>query len=210
MADPKACLLVSEDAVEEEVNVLTAGISPGRSTRSRAAAASETDESKKRPPPPLPGKRAQKRILFEQINDATPAPAPPAPPAPPPPPPPLPPLPPPPQRYVCDWAQAVVCNFPQLVPLMCQIDGCTTLVHHLCQSEWERKEGHPDTVARLCCIHHPEYKYKNQPEKAATPPSKKTPRTKPPAEVFPNPSPADSTITGAGQIVETPPAVNRK
>jgi len=59
-------------------------------------------------------------------------------------------------------------------------------------------------------MHHPEYKYKNQPEKAASPPSKKTPRTKPPAEVFPNPSPADSTITGAGQIVETPPAVKRK
>ena len=83
MADPRACLLVSADAVEEEANEFTAGISPGRSTRSRAAAASETDESKKRPPPPLPGKRAQKRILFDQINDATPpAPAPAPPPLP--------------------------------------------------------------------------------------------------------------------------------
>ena len=177
MADPRACLLVSADAVEEEANKFTAGISPGRSTRSRAAAASDETKKRQRPPPPLPGKRAQKRILFEQIDDATsgpePAPAPAPAPAPPP-------TPAPPRRYVCDWAQAVVCNFPELEPLKCQIDGCTTLVHHVCQGQWEDKEGHDNNIARLCCMHHPEYKYKHQPEKAASPPLKKMPaRPKP-------------------------------
>ena len=99
MADPRACLLVSADAVEEEANEFTVGISPGRSTRSRAAAASDETKKRQRPPPPLPGKRAQKRILFDQIDDATPAPAPAPAPAPPPPPA-------PPRRYACDWAQA--------------------------------------------------------------------------------------------------------
>ena len=35
------------------------------------------------------------------------------------------------------------------------------LVHHLCQAAWEQREGHPDTVARYCCLHHPQYKYQN-------------------------------------------------
>jgi hypothetical protein len=114
MADPRAngCLLMIEE-VEQEVD------SPGRSTRSRTAAssaASPADKSTKKLPPPLPGKKAQKRILFDQIDDAndsrniTP-------------PPPLAPVPAPMQaqpHHVCDWAQAVICNFPQLPPLKCQ------------------------------------------------------------------------------------------
>jgi len=38
-------------------------------------------------------------------------------------------------------------------------------VHHLCQSAWERREGFDDTVARLCCLHHPDYKYRAAPAK---------------------------------------------
>ena len=38
--------------------------------------------------------------------------------------------------------------------------------HHLCQGEWEQREGYGDTVARLCCLHHPDYKYWSALEKA--------------------------------------------
>ena len=69
--------------------------------------------------------------------------------------------------YVCDWAQAISCEYPTLKPLPCQRDGCqnTRLVHHLCQSAWERWEGFDDTVAWLCCLHHPDYKYRGAPAK---------------------------------------------
>ena len=77
--------------------------------------------------------------------------------------------PPPPRTvsYVCDWAQAIRCEYPTLKPLPCQRDGCenTRLVHHLCQSAWERREGYDDTVARYCCLHHPDYKYWGAPPK---------------------------------------------
>ena len=77
--------------------------------------------------------------------------------------------PPPPRTvsYVCDWAQAIRCEYPTLKPLPCQRDGCqnTRLVHHLCQSAWERREGYDDTVARYCCRHHPDYKYRGAPPK---------------------------------------------
>ena len=77
--------------------------------------------------------------------------------------------PPPPRTvsYVCDWAQAIRCEYPTLKPLPCQRDGCqnTRLVHHLCQSAWERREGYDDTVARYCCLHHPDYKYRGAPPK---------------------------------------------
>ena len=77
--------------------------------------------------------------------------------------------PPPPRTvsYVCDWAQAIQCEYPTLKPLPCERDGCqnTRLVHHLCQSAWERREGFDDTVARLCCLHHPDYKYRAAPAK---------------------------------------------
>ncbi len=63
--------------------------------------------------------------------------------------------------YVCNWAQAIVCDFPQIAPLKCQHTDCDFLVHHLCQSAWEQREGHPDTVARYCCLHHPQYKYQH-------------------------------------------------
>ncbi len=63
--------------------------------------------------------------------------------------------------YVCNWAQAIVCKFPQLEPLKCQHTDCKFLVHHLCQSAWEQRGGHPDSVACYCCLHHPQYKYQN-------------------------------------------------
>ncbi len=63
--------------------------------------------------------------------------------------------------HVCNWAQAIVCDFPQLAPLKCQHTDCNFLVHHLCQAAWEQREGHPDTVAHYCCLHHPQYKYQH-------------------------------------------------
>jgi hypothetical protein len=63
--------------------------------------------------------------------------------------------------HVCNRAQAIVCNFPELAPQKCQYPDCDILVHHLCQAVWEQREGHPDTVACYCCLHHPQYKYQN-------------------------------------------------
>jgi hypothetical protein len=63
--------------------------------------------------------------------------------------------------HVCNWAQAIICNFAELAPQKCQHTDCDFLVHHLCQAAWEQSEGHPDTVARYCCLHHPQYKYQN-------------------------------------------------
>jgi hypothetical protein len=40
-------------------------------------------------------------------------------------------------------------------------------VHHLCQGAWERQEGYEDAVARLCCAHHPDYKYLGAPSKVS-------------------------------------------
>ena len=72
---------------------------------------------------------------------------------------------PPPPRYLCDWAQAIICEYHNLKPMPCQKEGCDTVVHHLCQSAWERREGYDDTVARYCCRHHPDYKYRSAPPK---------------------------------------------
>jgi len=56
----------------------------------------------------------------------------------------------------CDWGHIVACNFPQLKPLKCTVDGCNKLVHHLCQIEFERREGFPETLPLKCCLHHPQ------------------------------------------------------
>jgi hypothetical protein len=63
--------------------------------------------------------------------------------------------------HVWNWAQAIVCNFPELALQKCQHQNCDFLVHHLCQAAWEQREGHPDTLAHDCCLHHPQYKYQN-------------------------------------------------
>jgi hypothetical protein len=63
--------------------------------------------------------------------------------------------------HVCHWAQAIVCNFPQLPPQKCQHTDCDFLFHHLWQVAWEQREGHPDTLARYCCHYHPHLKYQN-------------------------------------------------
>jgi hypothetical protein len=47
-----------------------------------------------------------------------------------------------------------------LKPEPCQREGCDVLVHHLCQGEFEWREGYSDTVVCLCCRHHPDYKYR--------------------------------------------------
>jgi len=69
--------------------------------------------------------------------------------------------------YVCDWAQAIQCTYSSLKPMPCQREGCNALVHHLCQGAWERQEGYEDTVAHLCCAHHPDYKYVGAPSKVS-------------------------------------------
>ncbi len=63
--------------------------------------------------------------------------------------------------HVCNWAQVIVCDFPQLALLKCQHTDCNFLVHHLCQAAWEQRERHPDTLACYCCLHHPQYKYQH-------------------------------------------------
>jgi hypothetical protein len=63
--------------------------------------------------------------------------------------------------HVCNWIQAIVCIYPELVLQNCQHGDCNLLLHHLCQAAWEQKEGHPDTVARYCCLHRPQNKYQN-------------------------------------------------
>ena len=72
-----------------------------------------------------------------------------------------------PTTYVCNWAQAIQCMYSTLKPLPCQREGCDFLVHHLCQGAWERQKGYEDTVARLCCLHHPDYEYEGAPSKVS-------------------------------------------
>jgi len=64
-------------------------------------------------------------------------------------------------------AQAIQCTYSSLKPMPCQREGCNALVHHLCQGAWERQEGYEDTVACLCCMHHPDYKYEGVPLKVS-------------------------------------------
>jgi hypothetical protein len=68
--------------------------------------------------------------------------------------------------YLCDWAQVIECTLTRLAPLTCQREGCDVLIHHLCQSAWEQREGYEDVLARYCCRHHPNYKYRGTPEKS--------------------------------------------
>ena len=60
--------------------------------------------------------------------------------------------------------------------------------------------GHEEYVPRVCCIHHPNYKYAHEPEKPVTTPPcptiNPTHSKDPPRNLFSNPSPADSIITG--------------
>ena len=56
---------------------------------------------------------------------------------------------------ICDWGHVIQCNHTELPPFKCQKDGCKNLVHHLCQGNWERSNGHSDILARYCFSHHP-------------------------------------------------------
>jgi hypothetical protein len=66
--------------------------------------------------------------------------------------------------FNCNWAQEVNCILLELAPLKCQENECDGLVHLLCQSEWEQREGHDNTFTLHCCLHHPNYIIKNQSE----------------------------------------------
>jgi len=220
MVDPRQVIptLTSEEIFALANNSqMATGTSPSRralcsTTTTGITSSTSSPAEKPSAPPALPGtKKSTKQILFDQIEAVD---APEQPPQ-------LPPhntLPQPttqatkmallshPQlRNVCNWAQALQCEYPVLQPLQCQIEGCTRRVHHLCQGEWERRNSHPDVVTRLCCLHHPHYKYANAPEKNYSPPRSSFP----PNEVFPTASPADSSITGAAAIATTPVKNNR-
>ncbi len=56
---------------------------------------------------------------------------------------------------ICNWRKVIQCNLFALPPLKCQKDGCNILVHHLCQGNRERSNGHTNTVVRYCFSHHP-------------------------------------------------------
>lgn len=219
MADPKANSLITQDQIDaacgNDGEKPIASSSPGRSLRSRGNAAlfpgAGGEAGGKTKPPSLPGRTLPtKRLLYQQELLTQP----PSVTAPQPPPPSSPPPTAPavlaeaaksPQRVstLCNWAQAVICDLPGLLPLNCQFPGgCDKLVHHLCQATWEQRRGHDEVLARYCCFHHPQYKYRTQPEKMlATPPPAKNVQGRsnsPPREVIQNPSPAESTLTGVG------------
>jgi len=65
----------------------------------------------------------------------------------------------------CDWGHIIACNHSQLKPSKCTVNGCNKLVHHLCQIEFERREGFPETLPLKCCLHHPQ-----SPFRASKPP----------------------------------------
>jgi hypothetical protein len=56
----------------------------------------------------------------------------------------------------CDWSHIFPCNFPQLKPLNCTVNGCNKLVHHLYQIAFEEREGCAEIIALKCCLHHPQ------------------------------------------------------
>jgi hypothetical protein len=51
-----------------------------------------------------------------------------------------------------------------LAPLLCQKEGCEVLVHHICQSAWETREGYDDVLVLYCRRHHPNYNYSSASE----------------------------------------------
>ena len=73
----------------------------------------------------------------------------------------------------CDWRHIVPCNNEQLKPLKCTVNGCNKLVHHLCQIEFEQREGFPETLLLKCCLHHPQ-----SPFRASKPPPVNDPEDK--------------------------------
>ena len=65
----------------------------------------------------------------------------------------------------CDWRHIIPCNYQQLKPLKCTVNGCNKLVHHLCQIAFEQREGCDEIMALKCCLHHPQ-----SPMRASKPP----------------------------------------
>jgi hypothetical protein len=57
--------------------------------------------------------------------------------------------------YMCC---SVDCGMPSLEPIKCQMDGCNTLVHHVCQITFEERIGHEsNSITTLCCAHNEAY-----------------------------------------------------
>ena len=120
MADPKvvaAQAAIAAAITEEEERK---NITPRRTRHSASAGTSPPGA----PPARLTGKtQSTKQLLFSQIEEVSPG------------------VPPlltqawntalgAPETYVCDWAQAIVCNLTAVKPLPCQKQGCERTVHH--------------------------------------------------------------------------------
>jgi hypothetical protein len=203
MADPNVAAQAATAATFEEEEETTS-ITPCRTRRSTSAGTPPSGA----PPGHLTGKtQSTKQLLFSQIEEELPG------------------IPPlltqawnsalgAPQTYICDWAQAIVCTLTAVKPLPCKKEGCERTVHHLCQGNCERREGYDEVIARYCCHHNPNYKYRASLEKQPSPDDVTPSRRKkagghPIDEVCPTASPADSSITGTGGVILTP-SVNKK
>ena len=57
----------------------------------------------------------------------------------------------------CDWSAVVECMTSLPPPIHCQKEGCTTLVHHVCQGTWEASPEGTEApgCSTLCRAHHP-------------------------------------------------------
>jgi hypothetical protein len=57
----------------------------------------------------------------------------------------------------CNWSAVVDCMTLLPLPIHCQKEGCTTLVHHVCQGTWEASPDGTEApgYSTLCCAHHP-------------------------------------------------------
>ena len=60
---------------------------------------------------------------------------------------------------ICDWA-VENCNMGTAPLTKCNIDGCMAHLHHVCQIEWQQRNGmSPGGCAKLCRQHHPKYHF---------------------------------------------------
>ena len=58
---------------------------------------------------------------------------------------------------ICDWA-AEKCSMGTAPLTKCNIDDCMAHLHHVCQIEWQQRNGmSPGGCAKLCRQHHPNY-----------------------------------------------------
>ena len=61
------------------------------------------------------------------------------------------------EDVTCNWSAVIICMTTFLLQIKCQVDGCNTLVHHVCQGLWEASQDGTEApgCSTLCCAHHP-------------------------------------------------------